>query len=317
MHLHKRLLPVHSMATRSSMFVKALFLLVLLSVFPALAAKISEKASVIAIATNNEAKPYQLVVESFKSALLEKYPNIEFIQYSGDNKVAVPPDMIFALGSSLVKKSISEFSSRQLLATMILSEEVLEKSTHATAILLKTSIQKQLEWHKRILPSAKRIGILFDPQHNQDWVDNAEKQAAKMGLEIIAVPVESPKDLPTALKIVGNTADSILGIADKTVYSGKTAKAVLLFSFRQRIPFVGLSSAWVKAGALYALDWDYPALGRQSASIASKILSGTHAKKIKPQLADNPAFQINIKTAKHMKLIISQELIDRAAKVYD
>lgn len=59
----------------------------------------------------------------------------------------------------------------------------------------------------------------------------SQAAAAKLGLEIIVVPVKTAKGLPSALKSLDRKADSILGIADKTVYSSKTAKAVLLFSF--------------------------------------------------------------------------------------
>ena len=167
-----------------------------------------------------------------------------------------------------------------------------------------------------MLPNATRVGVLYDPQLNQKWVDDAKRVAARMGLEIIAVPVNSAQEIPSALKVLGRTADSILAITDKTIYSGKTAKAVLLFSFRNRIPFVGLSSAWTRAGALYSLDWDYQELGRQAAVIALRILDGQQANKIKPQFPKTQVYTINLKTAEHMKVSINQALIDGAARIY-
>ena len=140
--------------------------------------------------------------------------------------------------------------------------------------------------------------------------------AVKLNLKIIAVPVKTVKELPSALKVLGRNADSILGIVDKTVYSGKTAKAVLLFSFRNRIPFVGLSKAWVKSGALYALDWDYLALGKQCAGIAVKIIDGKKTSRIETQIPEKRIYLLNLKTAKHMKLNIDQKLIEGASMVY-
>lgn len=282
-----------------------------------MAAEATLKTSVIAIVSSQTAKPYEQVIQSFKASIQKVKPNIEFVQSMDAKKLAKPPDLVFALGSNSVSHSLAEFTDRDLLATMILSDKILKNSKHATALLISASIQKQLEWHQRVLPASKRVGVLFDPEYSQDWVDTARKLAVNMGLEIVAVPVTSARELPSALKLIGRNADSILGITDKTVYSGKTAKSVLLFSFRNRIPFVGLSSAWVKAGALYALDWDYAALGQQSASLALKILDGSSAGEIKPQFPENPIYQLNIKTAKHMKLKLSQELIDGASRVYD
>ncbi len=276
------------------------------------------EAPVIAIMSGQTAKPYRQAMESFAAAVKRARPEVEIVRTDSetDSLVQHSPTLVFALGSKSVRKSLEEKGGWELLATMILSDKSLNDSSHATAVLLKTSPLKQLEWHRRFLPNARRVGVLYDPKRNQDWVDAAKIAAARLGLEIVAVPVKSAKALPSALKLLGRNADSILGIADKTVYSGKTAKAVLLFSFRNRIPFIGLSGAWVKAGALYALDWDYPELGRQCAAIALKILDGTKAKMIKPQLPDKRLYLLNLKTAKHMKLEISQALIDGASKVY-
>ena len=103
-----------------------------------------------------------------------------------------------------------------------------------------------------------------------------------------------------------------MAIPDKMIYSSNTAKAVLLFSFRKRMPFIGLSGAWVKVGALYALDWDYSDLGRQSANTVLKILNGT-----KPDAPAKSVYQLNLKTAKHMKLKVNRKLIAAAEKVYE
>lgn len=292
----------------------AIWLLLLVTVAPVLAANADGHIKII---SSSETKPYQQVIHSFKTSIRQTHSNIEFSHKQEDTeKVAVPPNMVFALGSHAVREAIDENAERDLLATIIISDKVLQKATQATAILLNNPIHKQLEWHQRILPKSRRIGILFDPEHNQDWIDAATKIAAGMGLKIIAIPLSSAKELPSAFKLLGRKADSLLGIADKTVYSSKTAKSVLLFSFRNRIPFVGLSSAWVKAGALYALDWDYPGLGQQSASMALKMLEGAKAGEIEMQYPDKTLYLLNLKTAKHMKLKLNQDLIDGAARVY-
>jgi putative ABC transport system substrate-binding protein len=200
---------------------------------------------------------------------------------------------------------------------MILSTASLKGSTDATAVLLQPSAQKQLEWHRHFLPDARRVGVLYDPNESQAWVDEAMAAASKLNLKIIATPVKSPQEIPGALKSLARRADSILGIPDKTVYSSKTAKSILLFSFRNRIPFVGMSAAWVKAGALYGVDWDYEELGRQCAAVALQIIDGASAADIAPQLPDNFVYQLNMKTARQLKVEISPKLIAGASRVYE
>ncbi|MCA9452115.1 MAG: hypothetical protein KC584_05745, partial [Nitrospira sp.] len=67
-----------------------------------------------------------------------------------------------------------------------------------------------------------------------------------------AKQVETPQELPDALDSLPGNADVLWGFTDSVVFSPETVKGILLFSFRNRIPFVGLSTSWVKAGAVYA-----------------------------------------------------------------
>ncbi len=280
-------------------------------------------APLVVIIISREAEAYQQVTKNFEAEMRKQRPEIQFIQMrSSDVKKDLlsiketQPALVFALGSDSVRKASQQLSDRPMLATMILGNNALQGQAHATAITLDMPIVKQLQWHQRFLPEAKRVGVLYNPQSNQKWVDQASRIADKLGLEIVAVKVKSPQDITSALKSLNNRVDSILAIPDKMVYSSNTAKVVLLFSFRNRIPFIGLSGAWVKAGALYALDWDYSDLGRQSADIALKILNGTKPEKIKPDVPGKSVYQLNLKTAKHMKLKINRKLIAAAEKVY-
>lgn len=280
-------------------------------------------APLVVIIISREAEAYQQVTKNFEAEMRKQRPEIQFIQMSSSDVKKdllsikeTQPALVFALGSDSVRKASQQLSDRPMLATMILGNNALQGQAHATAITLDMPIVKQLQWHQRFLPEAKRVGVLYNPQSNQKWVDQASRIADKLGLEIVAVKVKSPQDITSALKSLNNRVDSILAIPDKMVYSSNTAKVVLLFSFRNRIPFIGLSGAWVKAGALYALDWDYSDLGRQSADIALKILNGTKPEKIKPDVPGKSVYQLNLKTAKHMKLKINRKLIAAAEKVY-
>ncbi len=286
-------------------------------------AALSTGAPLVVIIISSEAEAYQQVTKNFEAEMHKKRPEIQFLQMSSSdvNKDLLSikenqPALVFALGSDSVRKAGQQLSDRPMLATMVLDNNAMQGQAHATAITLDMPIVKQLQWHRRFLPQAKRVGVLYNPQNNQKWVVQASKIADILGLEIVAVSVESPRHITSALKSLNRRVDSILAIPDKMVYSSNTAKAVMLFSFRNRIPFIGLSGAWVKAGALYALDWDYSDLGRQSADIALKILNGTKPEKIKPDVPGKSVYQLNLKTAKHMKLKINRKLIAAAEKVY-
>jgi putative ABC transport system substrate-binding protein len=100
------------------------------------------------------------------------------------------------------------------------------------------------------------------------------------------------------------------------VLSLQTAEAILLFSFRNRIPFTGLSNSWVKAGALYALDRDYLDIGAQCGEMAHRILSGAAPSALPPARPRKLTYAVNLRTAEHMKLEIPAALLKGAERVF-
>ena len=295
-------------------FNLVLILLLVVQTMTSIAANVSE----IAIISNKNIKTHQQIVESFQETITRHHSELKFLLLDSDEtEVEVTsPALVFGVGVKAVNQSLNKFSNQDLVATVISTNKLLANKPNATSVLLKNSILNQLKWHKHFLPGIKNVGILYNPQKNQSLIDEAREIAVKLELKIIAVPVTSAKELLPALKVLGRKADSILAIRDKTIYSAKTAKTVLLYSFRNKIPFVGLSKAWVKAGALYALDWDYSDLGQQCATISSQILNGKAIKSMEPQSFDKQIYLVNLKTAKHMKLELSHHLIDGAFKTY-
>ena len=80
--------------------------------------------------------------------------------------------------------------------------------------------------------------MIFNPAENQDRINTAQQAAQRLGITLIAQAVQTPQDLPDALDSLSRRADVLWGIADKTVMSPQTAKPLLLFSFRNRIPAI-------------------------------------------------------------------------------
>jgi putative ABC transport system substrate-binding protein len=132
----------------------------------------------------------------------------------------------------------------------------------------------------------------------------------------VAAPVDTPKELPAALKNLLRNIDILWALPDRMVLAPQSAKEILLTSFRSRIPVIGASAPWVKGGALYALDWDYVDLGAQNAAMALKIIKGEPINSIPAAEPRAVAYTLNTKTAKHMKLDMPDKITRGAKHVY-
>jgi putative ABC transport system substrate-binding protein len=74
-------------------------------------------------------------------------------------------------------------------------------------------------------------------------------------------------------------------------------RVILLYTLQNKIPFMGLSPAFVKAGALLALDADYQEVGAQCGGLAAKILTGDRPSSLPITTPQRATLHVNLNTA--------------------
>ncbi len=227
------------------------------------------------------------------------------------------PDLVVTLGTVATRAAAAVISDRPIVAGMVLDDALLQSAPNLTGVALTFPIELQIESLRRFLPDSRRLGVLYHPRHNGEFVRRAEKLAREAGFRLVLREVDAPGDLPDALKSLERSVDAIWGIPDPVVLSPDTARTILLFTIRNRIPFVGLSKAWVDAGALYALDRDYGDLGEQCAEMALRILAGTRSGSLPPTGPRRALYSVNLKTAHHLGLDLPGSMIRDAAYVVE
>lgn len=281
----------------------------------------------IAVFVSYDAPPIEAVLAGFKehlgrqgtAAVYEIYPLSK-----ADGQATRPPaavrengtGLILALGSLALETAGREAAGIPVVAGMVLREEDIRRGRGATGVFLEFPLETQFAWLRRMLPEARRVGVVYNPQENRETIEAARKAAARMGLELVAREVSAPPELPDALESLANRADVLWGISDSVVVTPQTARSLLLFSFRNRIPFIGLSSAWAKAGAFYALDRDYRDLGRQCAELALQVLAGAEAGSLPPLAPRRVNYSLNLKTAEQMKIQVPPSLRRGAEQLF-
>lgn len=281
----------------------------------------------IVVLNGQELKPYQEVLAGLQQALTKQgiTVNVEIHSVQGNPtklKEALidlktnGARLIVTLGSAATQAAVREVNHLPLLATMIVTADDLQSAPNATAVLLDFPIDTQLQWLRRIVPGAGTVGVLFNPKENQTKVGNAIRIAKGRGLTLISEAVETPRALPDALENLSRHVDALWGISDSIVMTPQTAEPILLSTLRSKIPLVGLSTSWVKAGALYALDRDYVDIGLQCGEVAGKLLDGASAGTLPPLHPRKVTYAVNLKTASAMNLDLPPDLIRGATHVF-
>jgi len=90
---------------------------------------------------------------------------------------------------------------------------------------------------------------------------------------------------------------------------------IFLYTLRNKLPFMGLSPAFVKAGALMALAVDYQEVGAQCGGLAARILSGESPSSLPVTTPHKAILHINLKTAETIGIKIPAERLKGAVVV--
>lgn len=287
----------------------------------------------IVIVKSREVEPYEIALKNFRRTLKEKGHEIPVAEFllpeSGPQRESLlaeikrkDPRLIVTLGSAATAVVSKTFKEVPIDFCMVLNplasgfvRSMGGSGNNLTGASLDIPAQVQFEALKSVVPSAKRIAVLYNPQDTESVVQQAKKTAKEMGLDLVGIAVTSEDKVPDALRSVDKTIDALWSVADSTVFSSASMEGILLHTLRNRIPFMGLSAAFVKAGALLALDTDYQEVGAQCGATAAKILAGEAPSSLPVTTPQKATLHVNLKTAETIGVKISPERLKGAVVV--
>ena len=283
-------------------------------------------ATDVLVLQSHSSAPYQQTLEGFKANFSERNLAVNYDVHVINNDaelgdiwsqlVAERPQLIVTLGAPSTRATLSREHSIPVVAGLMLNIDELKKNPNATGVGLNFPASLQWLWMRRLLPDARRIALIHDPEHGVALFQALQKLAKAENIILDPVPASNPEDIPELLKNLPNQLDALWVVNGVAAFNSATVQELLLYSFRNRTPLIGLSAQWVKAGAIYALDWDYVDLGKQLGELAGTILqkgvSPSSLVPIEPRKV-RPVF--NMKTAEYMKLDVANQWLPEMGEV--
>ncbi|MDJ0839178.1 MAG: ABC transporter substrate-binding protein [Acidobacteriota bacterium] len=227
------------------------------------------------------------------------------------------PRLILTLGQA-VGQFIAELNlDIPIIAGLVLNPSELTRNENMTFVVLEYPVASQLEWIKTLLPKVRKVGVLYNSEQNRQRVEEAKTAAETLGLELLSIHVRKARELPSALNQVLQHVDVLWSLPDNLVVKPATTRAILQSSLRSRVPLIGLSRSWVKAGAILALDWDWTDLGSQSGALAQKILEGTPPDQLPPEEPRKLVYTLNLKIIDLLNVEIAKDAKTDAIWIYN
>ena len=175
---------------------------------------------------------------------------------------------------------------------------------------------KRLELLRAIVPSLRRVAVLWHPANpsNPIQLKGAQAAARALGMRLEPVSIEGPNDFDSASKAVPGT-DGLLFLESPLFTTHRARLAEL--AARSRLPAIYGQREYVEVGGLMSYGTHFKDLYRRAAWFVDKILKGAKPGDLPVEQPTNFELVINLKTAKALGLTIPQSLLQRADQVIE
>lgn len=179
-----------------------------------------------------------------------------------------PADLLIAVGPEAVRQVAGADTRAAVLAVMVPRAVVdaiasASEARRWSAIYLDQPPARQLDLVRLVLPQAERIGMLVE-QSSGRILERMATAAAERRMSLQIERMERSADLYPLLSTLLARSDVLVATPDPLIYNASTLRNLLLASYRHRIPVLGLSPAYARAGAMFALYSTPAQLARQS-----------------------------------------------------
>lgn len=235
--------------------------------------------------------------------------------------VAQKPDLLLAVGGDILKAlfdasngtipvvgGVSDSPVRSGLAVSLANPG---KNFTGVTFLTDEMAAKRMELLNEVVPGAKRVSVIFNPQHLDDELTFARKGAQSFSIDVTAHPISNPEELEAALRSASASgANSLFVVASRL--TSLVAPRIAQYALEQRLPVIAAWREFAASGALLSYGPDRIFEAKRLAGYVQKVLRGTKPADLPIEQPVKFELVLNLKTARIIGLPISRDLMLRA-----
>jgi len=187
-------------------------------------------------------------------------------------------NLIISIGSQATKILLQENIKKPILSALIprhisisLRTEFPDKKNWSS-LLLDQPIERQFNLITAVMGAHKNISTLLGP-YTKNLKKALNRASSKTSHNIDIKEIENTDQLTASLKSLNRTTDVLLTLPDPIVYNKTTMRGILLLAYKNKLPVIGFSKSYVKAGALAAIYSKPEQISQQAAHIARIFLA--------------------------------------------
>ncbi len=224
----------------------------------------------IVVVLSKDTDPYQKFHQQLEAILVSYGPrNIKIFVISSDiiksisalYSAGIKPDFIVTAGIRAARTLITLPVSTPIIFSLLPGSRYqndIQKSHYCqiknrcSAVYLEQPIDRQLSIIRKGLPDIRSLGVILGPS-SVTMHDRIRRAGKKYGIKINIVLAKKDDSLVVLADNLSKMDEALLAIPDPYVYNRRTAKGILISTYKYQIPLIGYSHGFVHAGALFSI----------------------------------------------------------------
>jgi putative tryptophan/tyrosine transport system substrate-binding protein len=239
--------------------------------------------------------------------------------------VRMKPDVLFVLGGDVAPAAVKATQTIPIVFTSSADPvrqgfvaSLARPGGNATGItlLLDELASKRLELLKQAAPRVSRVGFLWNPDHADNELPEAERAAASLGVELKPLTVRGPADFDGAFMAATQARVDALYVVSSRLTLQNLGR-IVNFVAENRLPLAGGFGAWAKQHGLLSYGPNVDDMTRRAVAYIDRILKGTKPADLPVQQPTRFELVINLRTAKALGLDVPLHLQQLADEVIE
>jgi putative ABC transport system substrate-binding protein len=175
---------------------------------------------------------------------------------------------------------------------------------------------KRMELLHKVASTARRVAVVWNPQHLDDEMLFARRAAETFGISLTSHPLSKVAEIEATLREAGASgAEALFVIPSRTtnIAAGKIAQ----FGREHRLPVIAAWREFVDAGCLLSYGPNRKFEAKRIAAYVARIIAGEKPEDLPIETPTKLELVINLKTAKALGLEVPPTLLARADEVIE
>jgi len=227
----------------------------------------------------------------------------------------VNPNLLFTVGTPALQAASGKKSSLPVVYSMVFNPNSIigTEPKNITGVSMNVSVKETFRLFKELSPNIRRVGVVFNPAKSGYLVIQAVAVARKQGIQLVTRQIRSANKAIQAVNSLRGKIDALWIVPNETILADEVFQYMLLFSYENRVPVLGLSERQTEMGALLSLSYKSSKdMGRQAGEIANRILRENKPSRIPPTTPRQVNLTVNLRAARKLKLTIPKSVIEKA-----